>query len=191
MCQRHIGDLSECGVRLSAAFTALSTLIRPPKSKKKKWWQVWKKGKKAKKGGGKAPAEGSGGGSANVQASPAAAAVAAAVAELDREQQRRVREKEAAAAAVDGQEAAPGMQQQFARSDSQSDDPFAGLAEELAGAVRGLATACSLHLNPAPPISAGRSLPSAWHVTLAFLPTSMPSLALCSALQAAGGGADR
>ena len=35
-CQRHIGDLSETGVRLSAAFTALSSIIRPPKVKKGK-----------------------------------------------------------------------------------------------------------------------------------------------------------
>ncbi|KAI3437663.1 hypothetical protein D9Q98_000113 [Chlorella vulgaris] len=35
ICQQHIGDLSEAGVRLSAAFTALGTLICPLKAKKK------------------------------------------------------------------------------------------------------------------------------------------------------------
>lgn len=45
-CQRHIGDLSETGVRLSAAFTALSSLIRPPKGKKKA-----KRGGKGERGG--------------------------------------------------------------------------------------------------------------------------------------------
>lgn len=129
VCQRHIGDLSECGVRLSAAFTALSTLIRPPKSKKKKWWQVWKKGKKSKKSrkARKAAAAGGGGGSANGRGSAAADAAAATAAALEQEQQRRVRDKAAAAAAADGQQA------RHAGSDSEGDDPFADLADGPTG----------------------------------------------------------
>lgn len=51
-CQRHIGDLSEAGVRVSAAFTALSYLIRPPKAKGGKKQKKKKGGKKRQERGG-------------------------------------------------------------------------------------------------------------------------------------------
>lgn len=144
VCQRHIGDLSECGVRLSAAFTALSTLIRPPKSKKKKWWQFWKKaekrkGKKGRKGGKGGKAAGGASSSANGLASGAADAAAATAAALEQEQQRRALSTAAAAAAADG-EAAPDLaaqqqqhSQQAQHGGSDSDDPFAGLADGSPG----------------------------------------------------------
>jgi hypothetical protein len=43
LTSRHIGNLSEAGVRLSAGFTALSSLIRPPKAKKQRWWRRWRR----------------------------------------------------------------------------------------------------------------------------------------------------
>ena len=129
VCQRHIGDLSECGVRLSAAFTALSTLIRPPKSKKKRWWQVWKKGEQSSKGRKSSKAA-----AADSRRSAAADAAAATAAALDREQQRRTSAKLAAAAAADGQQQQQQQQQaQHGGPDSEGDDPFADLANGRTG----------------------------------------------------------
>lgn len=56
VCQRHIGDLSEAGVRLSAAFTALSTLVRPPKQKGR-LLRLLRRGKGKGKGEGPPPGD--------------------------------------------------------------------------------------------------------------------------------------
>lgn len=111
-------------MRLSAGFTALSSLIRPPKAKKKRRWP-WQRGKEHKQHH-KAAA-------ALKEGSPEVVA-AAAVAELEQEEQRRRLEKaDSAATAL----AAGTAVLRPAPSDVESgDDPFAALADGRAGEPR-------------------------------------------------------
>ena len=134
--QRHIGNLSEAGVRLSAGFTALGSMIRPPKAKKgaKKGWKRWGKKRKAAAAG-----EAAGG------AAAAAASGGAATAQPQQQQQHRggcMRPQSSLAAPLVGDvEAAAGAAADAADA---ADDPFAemeaeGSGGEAAGRVGGLA----------------------------------------------------
>lgn len=120
--QHHIGNLSEAGVRLSAGFTALGSMIRPPKAKKgaKKGWKRWGKKRKAAAAG-----EAAGG------AAAAAASGGAATAQPQQQQQHRggcMRPQSSLAAPLVGDvEAAAGAAADAADA---ADDPFAEMEAE-------------------------------------------------------------
>ena len=132
VCQRHIGDLSEAGVRLSAAFTALSTLVRPPKQKGR-LLRLLRRGKGKGKGEGPPPGDEPATSPSAAKAAVVTAAAAGQGAEaaalpssLDQHAQQQAQGQQAqqqqgAAAAVD-LEAAPS-----------ADDPFSGLDGDWEG----------------------------------------------------------
>lgn len=136
MCQRHIGDLSEVGVRLSAAFTALSGLIRKPKGPKgaKPWTRLLcctaKKRAKRRHGSTQQQEQQAGAAAAAATEPPGAANGAgsadAAAAALDKEQQRRAADSAALGAAADGEAALAGPAPSV-------EDPFAGLSTAPSG----------------------------------------------------------